>query len=152
MMETCARTGMSKSTIRREEAKGNFPQRIQLSPNRVGFIESEVDDWIAARAAARTADERGNAMHTITRLQRIRSNLDRLAPLLPDDAYSESLNCLDHGMVTVPARNGQELAAVLRHIAEVWEAGAPCDSIRERMIACLTRCAATAEELDRVPA
>jgi prophage regulatory protein len=44
------------STIDLMEAAGEFPRRIKLGRGRaVGWIEGEVDDWIAARAAARTS-------------------------------------------------------------------------------------------------
>jgi predicted DNA-binding transcriptional regulator AlpA len=35
------------------EAKGEFPQRVQLSERAVGWVEAEIDDWCAARIAAR---------------------------------------------------------------------------------------------------
>jgi len=36
--------------------RGEFPRSIHLGPNRVAWIESEIDDWIAARVAAREQD------------------------------------------------------------------------------------------------
>ena len=30
-----------------------FPKKVKLGPASVGFLESEIDDWIAARAAER---------------------------------------------------------------------------------------------------
>lgn len=39
----------------RLEAQDKFPRRIQLSENRVGWLEDEVDEWIDARAAARSS-------------------------------------------------------------------------------------------------
>ena len=41
--------------IDRLEKAGEFPKRVQLSPNRVAWVESEIDDWIAQRIAARDA-------------------------------------------------------------------------------------------------
>ncbi len=41
--------GLSKATIWRLEQKGEFPQKISLSQNRVGWIESEVLDWVRSR-------------------------------------------------------------------------------------------------------
>jgi prophage regulatory protein len=32
---------------------GKFPRRVKLSAMRVAWIESEIDEWIAARIAAR---------------------------------------------------------------------------------------------------
>jgi len=39
--------------IDRLEKAGRFPKRIQLGPNRVGWIESEVYDWLTGRIALR---------------------------------------------------------------------------------------------------
>lgn len=39
--------------ILRLEKAGQFPQRIQLGPNRVGWVLSEVEDWIRSRMAER---------------------------------------------------------------------------------------------------
>lgn len=46
---TSASTGLSESTHLRLEAKGQFPKRYQLSPNRVARAKSEVLAWIEAR-------------------------------------------------------------------------------------------------------
>jgi prophage regulatory protein len=42
-------TGLSKVTIWRLEQRGAFPTKISLSPNRVGWLEDEVLDWITSR-------------------------------------------------------------------------------------------------------
>ena len=52
----------SKMTIRRwatdpKYAHLNFPKPISLGDNSVGFVEGEIDGWLAARAAERDADE-----------------------------------------------------------------------------------------------
>jgi prophage regulatory protein len=39
----------SPQHIARLEKAGKFPLRVQLGPNRVGWVESEVLDWIAER-------------------------------------------------------------------------------------------------------
>jgi prophage regulatory protein len=44
-----ARTGISRTRIYRLEAEKRFPSRIRLGPNSVGWLESEIDEWIAAR-------------------------------------------------------------------------------------------------------
>ena len=41
-------------TIYRLEIRGEFPQRKQLSPNSVGWLESEIDEWIASRRSAKS--------------------------------------------------------------------------------------------------
>jgi prophage regulatory protein len=35
--------------IGRLEAKGEFPQRVRLGPQRVAWIEEEVESWLAGR-------------------------------------------------------------------------------------------------------
>ena len=51
--ETVHKTGYSAVQIWRMERRGDFPKRVQLGPNAVGWLEHEVDRWIADRAAAR---------------------------------------------------------------------------------------------------
>ena len=43
----------SPQHIARLEAAGKFPQRVRLGQNRVGWIESEVLDWLQKRIDAR---------------------------------------------------------------------------------------------------
>ena len=41
--------GLSKVTIWRMERSGTFPKRINLSDRRVGWVESEILEWIDSR-------------------------------------------------------------------------------------------------------
>jgi prophage regulatory protein len=41
-----ARTGLSRSTIYLRISQGFFPRSISLGARAVGWIESEVDDWL----------------------------------------------------------------------------------------------------------
>ncbi|MFL4468497.1 helix-turn-helix transcriptional regulator [Tateyamaria armeniaca] len=43
----------SPQHIGRLEKAGQFPKRVQLGPNRVGWLESEVLDWLNERLAQR---------------------------------------------------------------------------------------------------
>lgn len=43
----------SPQHIARLEKAGVFPKRIQLGPNRVGWIEAEVLDWLQERIELR---------------------------------------------------------------------------------------------------
>lgn len=43
----------SAQHILRLEKRGKFPRRVQLGANRVAWLLSEVEQWIAARAAER---------------------------------------------------------------------------------------------------
>ena len=47
--------GPARSTVMQWIEKGEFPLPIRLSKGRIGWLESELDGWIAQRAA-----ERGN--------------------------------------------------------------------------------------------
>ncbi len=44
--EVCICTGLSYSTIRRLELRGEFPRRRQLGPRSVGWLRSEVETWL----------------------------------------------------------------------------------------------------------
>jgi prophage regulatory protein len=45
-------TGLSKSSVYRLINQKDFPEQIRIIDNRVGWIESEVDDWVQSRIAA----------------------------------------------------------------------------------------------------
>lgn len=53
--EVRVRTGLSRATIYRMMEEGQFPKSIKLGSHAVGWIESEVSDWLRARANQRTA-------------------------------------------------------------------------------------------------
>jgi prophage regulatory protein len=44
------RTGLSRSTRWRLERAGLFPRKRRIAPNCCGWLESEIDQWIADRA------------------------------------------------------------------------------------------------------
>lgn len=43
------RTGLPRSTIYLKVSKGEFPAPIRLGQRSVGWLESEISDWIAAQ-------------------------------------------------------------------------------------------------------
>ena len=43
------RTGLSRSTLYQYIRDGEFPASVQLGPRAVGWLESDVSDWISAR-------------------------------------------------------------------------------------------------------
>lgn len=43
------RTGLSRSSIYLWIARGEFPAPVSLGARAVGWVESEVDDWVAHR-------------------------------------------------------------------------------------------------------
>lgn len=58
--ETASKVGICDRQLRDLEAVGLFPKRFPLNPSgkgrAVGHLESEVDQWIADRAASRVAE------------------------------------------------------------------------------------------------
>lgn len=46
-----ARTGLARSTLYERIRKGEFPAPVPLGPRAVGWIESEIDAWVAGRIA-----------------------------------------------------------------------------------------------------
>lgn len=51
-----AKIGLVERVVREMEAAGHFPKRVTINPNggrAVGWFEHEVDEWLAARLAAR---------------------------------------------------------------------------------------------------
>ena len=47
------RVPFSKTHLYRKIAAGTFPRPVPLGPNKVAFIEREIDEWIASRLEAR---------------------------------------------------------------------------------------------------
>ena len=47
-----ARTGLGKSSVYALMAEGKFPKSIKISARAVGWLESDIDDFIASRIAA----------------------------------------------------------------------------------------------------
>ena len=43
------RTGLSRSTLYQYIKDGEFPASVQLGPRAVGWLESDVSDWIPRR-------------------------------------------------------------------------------------------------------
>ncbi|MXW67663.1 MAG: AlpA family transcriptional regulator [Gemmatimonadales bacterium] len=68
--EVMARTGLSRSTIYVRLAAGRFPRPVALGGRAVGWIEAEIEEWVAERIAESRFDgvetrERGEAAHGI---------------------------------------------------------------------------------------
>ncbi len=54
LKEVLSRTSLSRTTIYRLMGLGQFPKSVALG-SRVAWVESEVQEWIDARIAARVA-------------------------------------------------------------------------------------------------
>ena len=52
-------TGLGRSMIYQMQAEGRFPQRIKLGERAVGWLESEVRDWLATRIETSRSNQRG---------------------------------------------------------------------------------------------
>lgn len=50
--EVCRVTGLSRAMIYRLQARGSFPQSINVTDHAVGWIASEIEGWLLERAAA----------------------------------------------------------------------------------------------------
>lgn len=43
----------SRTHITRQESEGKFPKRVSIGAHRVAWVESEIDEWLAARIGSR---------------------------------------------------------------------------------------------------
>lgn len=60
------RTGLSRSSIYLQIAKGTFPAPVSLGARAVGWVESDVDEWIARKIAeSRRLSSRSNCSPAI---------------------------------------------------------------------------------------
>lgn len=53
-----AKVNYSVPHIDKMSRDGRFPKKVQLGPNKIGFLETEVDDWIADRVRERDAGDK----------------------------------------------------------------------------------------------
>lgn len=61
LKEVIDSTGLGRSTIYKYIAEGAFPKPVSLGDRCVGWVDSEVHDWILARIEERDQAERTNA-------------------------------------------------------------------------------------------
>jgi prophage regulatory protein len=54
-------TGLSRSTIYKKIAEGTFKKPVSLGARAVGWIESEIDEWLESRIAASRALQQSNS-------------------------------------------------------------------------------------------
>lgn len=47
-----ARTGLSKSTIYLRVSEGSFPKPVSLGGRSIGWVDSEIEQWVAQRIEA----------------------------------------------------------------------------------------------------
>jgi prophage regulatory protein len=59
--QVCVVTGLRRSMIYQLEADQRFPKRIKIGIRAVGWIEGEIQAWVAKRIAASRNDGRKSA-------------------------------------------------------------------------------------------
>ncbi len=55
--EVISRVGMKRASIYRAISLSSFPKQIILGQRSVGWIEQEIEDWLAARVCASRAKQ-----------------------------------------------------------------------------------------------
>ncbi len=58
LRELLDRVPYGRVQIWRLERQGRFPRRIRIGPRRIGWLETEIDDWIRSRVNER--EQSGN--------------------------------------------------------------------------------------------
>lgn len=53
--DACEVTSLSRASINRLRDSGEFPSEVVLGERRIGFVRTEVIDWLQARIDARGA-------------------------------------------------------------------------------------------------
>ena len=66
LKEVIDSTGLARSTIYKGE--GTFPKPVSLGDRCVGWVDSEVHDWILARIEERDLAEGGAALRSVGHL------------------------------------------------------------------------------------
>jgi prophage regulatory protein len=59
LKEVRQRTGLGRTTIYSNMARGEFPPRYQLTAGRIGWKESDIERWIATRRPPKFGAHRG---------------------------------------------------------------------------------------------
>lgn len=55
--EVCRVTGLGRAMIYRLQAKKSFPQSVKITDHAVGWIDAEVQGWVAQRMASRDREQ-----------------------------------------------------------------------------------------------
>jgi prophage regulatory protein len=54
-----SRTGLSRSTIYLLISRDEFPKSVSLGDRAIGFVESEIDEWITQRITTSRSQQQG---------------------------------------------------------------------------------------------
>ncbi len=99
-------TGLSRTTAWRMERAGDFPSRVQVSPGRVGWRESELKDWSRSRGPARQRDPKSPNLPT-KRLEAPTSRARRFGdPARGDGPEESSVPIAGIATAVEPAQDG----------------------------------------------
>ena len=52
LKQVTAKTGISRATIYKSIKSGTFPKQVNLGPRSVGWLKSEIQNWIQERISA----------------------------------------------------------------------------------------------------
>lgn len=58
LKEITEKTGLAKSTIYNLISQGKFPKQIDLGARSVGWVDTEIEEWLEAKIAHRNAQEK----------------------------------------------------------------------------------------------
>ncbi len=84
--------GCSRMTVWRMERAGAFPKRIQINCGSVGWLEHEVDDWLAQRMANRVEDEPAGSWAKPTTAQSLNERISQIEKQANCDDYDDSMD------------------------------------------------------------
>ena len=59
LKEVMTVTGLGRSTIYKYISEGQFPEQISLGARAVGWVDSEIDDWVMSKIDERGVGGRG---------------------------------------------------------------------------------------------
>ena len=81
MNEVLDRICLSKTHLYRKINAGQFPRPVPLGPQKVAFLESEIEAWMEARLRARANDEgveerRARASDSVKRARHVDGKLE----------------------------------------------------------------------------
>jgi prophage regulatory protein len=76
----------SRVHVSRLEKEGKFPKHLNLGPQSIGWLEDEIETWIAARAAERSA---GNSVDPIASAEQRKTENAEMYPEKRDRARAQ---------------------------------------------------------------
>ena len=60
MAETQEYTSLSRATINRHRQNGDFPKAVRITGTRIGFVLSELEEWVTSRPREKGPEVNGN--------------------------------------------------------------------------------------------